>query len=201
MNFFSNIGEKRGWYLLGLIVLIPFFVIFSEQIMSFISLFHYIPFAKLMIVLDYVTEWFILLGILSVVVYFTEKKQLSKFLLSFVVALGFVFLLKYFFGVVRPESPFLTLSGFSFPSAHAASAFVAYVYLAKLFPKTKGLWLGLAILIAFSRVYLFVHYPVDILVGVVIGLSASWGIEKLGSKNIQNLYPNRLLLFLKGNDK
>ena len=73
---------------------------------------------------------------------------------------------------------------FSFPSGHTAASFasVMALYLAG----EKKLWissLGLAVLIAFSRLYLYVHYPTDVLGGVVIGVMAGalgyWLVKKV----------------------
>ena len=58
---------------------------------------------------------------------------------------------------------------FSFPSGHTAASFAAAAAL--LFSKCRG-WipaLVLAILIALSRLYLYVHYPTDVLAGVAVG--------------------------------
>lgn len=59
---------------------------------------------------------------------------------------------------------------YSFPSGHTCAAFAsAFIYLWRL-PKPWGtLGIGLAALIAFSRLYVGVHYPSDVLVGLVIG--------------------------------
>lgn len=62
---------------------------------------------------------------------------------------------------------------FSFPSGHTAASFAAVAAL--YFAGKKKLWkvsLVLAVLIAFSRMYLYVHYPTDILGGVLVGLGA-----------------------------
>lgn len=62
---------------------------------------------------------------------------------------------------------------FSFPSGHTAASFAAVAAL--YFAGEKKLWkvsLVLAVLIAFSRMYLYVHYPTDILGGVLVGLGA-----------------------------
>lgn len=65
------------------------------------------------------------------------------------------------------------LASYSFPSGHTASSFAAAGILAKYFKKYAALIFGLAGLIAFSRLYLFVHYPGDILAGIVLGLICS----------------------------
>lgn len=60
---------------------------------------------------------------------------------------------------------------FSFPSGHTAASFAAVSAL--YFSGEKKLWkpaLFLAVLIAFSRMYLYVHYPTDILGGMFIGI-------------------------------
>lgn len=60
---------------------------------------------------------------------------------------------------------------FSFPSGHAATAFaVAYVMVRKI-PFRYGIsCITLAILMAFSRVYVGVHYPSDVIFGAIVGI-------------------------------
>ena len=67
----------------------------------------------------------------------------------------------------------------SFPSGHTAAAFAAVFAL-----KTSGspLWrpaLALALVTAFSRLYLYVHWPTDILGGVLLGLAVGWAGARL----------------------
>lgn len=62
---------------------------------------------------------------------------------------------------------------YSFPSGHTASSFAAAGVLAKYFKKYTLELYCLASLIAFSRLYLYVHYPTDILAGIILGLLCS----------------------------
>jgi membrane-associated phospholipid phosphatase len=58
----------------------------------------------------------------------------------------------------------------SFPSGHAMSAFAVAGAIALLAPRLRTPVLALAAVIAFSRVYLGVHFWIDVLVGSALGL-------------------------------
>jgi undecaprenyl-diphosphatase len=57
----------------------------------------------------------------------------------------------------------------SFPSGHAGNAFAAATVLARALPAWQAAWWILAALIAYSRVYVGVHYPADVIGGALIG--------------------------------
>ncbi|MBE6679797.1 MAG: phosphatase PAP2 family protein [Ruminococcaceae bacterium] len=65
-------------------------------------------------------------------------------------------------------------SDFSFPSGHTAASFAFATVILLTAPKKYSIpTLVMAFLIAFSRIYLGVHYPTDILGGIVIGALCS----------------------------
>jgi undecaprenyl-diphosphatase len=59
---------------------------------------------------------------------------------------------------------------YSFPSGHATSSFAVAAVLARYLKKYAVAFWSLAALIAFSRLYLFMHYPTDIIAGILLGL-------------------------------
>lgn len=77
--------------------------------------------------------------------------------------------------IVKPMS-------YSFPSGHTTSSFAAAGVLSKYLKKYAFEFFILASLIAFSRMYLFVHYPTDVLGGIFLGLVCSRIIIFLFSK-------------------
>lgn len=60
----------------------------------------------------------------------------------------------------------------SFPSGHAASAFAFAVAASREMPRAAAVLLPLAATVSYSRVYVGVHYPSDVLLGAALGASA-----------------------------
>ena len=83
--------------------------------------------------------------------------------------------------LIRPESDY------SFPSGHATSSFAAAVIYYRYLPKPFGMAACvLAALIALSRLYVGVHYPTDVICGVLIGIGAACLIIQLKERYIRD---------------
>ena len=109
-------------------------------------------------------------------------------------------ILKDFFSLQRPAG-ILELNQFyqlgeiftsrSFPSGHSATAFSLFGTLMYSQNNNKMLFIGLALLIAFSRIAIGMHWPMDILSGAIIGITTTYLLSR---KLKDNVVENRLQL-------
>jgi undecaprenyl-diphosphatase len=78
--------------------------------------------------------------------------------------------------ILEPEPLLRSDIGASFPSGHAATSFAGAVLLAYLLRRAVPALLALAALVAFSRVYVGVHYPLDVIAGAALGTAVALAV-------------------------
>jgi undecaprenyl-diphosphatase len=89
-----------------------------------------------------------------------------------------------FYGFV----PLIPEAGWSFPSGHVAW-FFALSLTVWYVNRTWGWWFfGLSAVMGVARVYVGVHWPLDIIGGVVVGLASAWFVHWLLKENRERLY-------------
>lgn len=123
--------------------------------------------------------------LLGVILYFVDLRRLAIELLLGILSLWLVVeLIK---ALVERTRPFLILEGAriigwrergkSFPSGHTAQAFFMTTLIAQHFQVIALLGMllyGIALMVAFTRMYVGAHYPRDVIAGAILG--SVWGI-------------------------
>ena len=73
-------------------------------------------------------------------------------------------------------------SDYSFPSGHTYSSFTAAFLLLRYNKRWGIAALALAVLIAFSRMYLYAHFPTDVLGGIVLAVAVSTAVTAIDKR-------------------
>jgi undecaprenyl-diphosphatase len=151
-------------------------------------------------ILDQILPWLTYLGSHFAVILFIilsciitqQKKVFRHLVLLYAVQSAVIYSLKFLAKRERPLFFLEMASKFSkgpgeildpsFPSAHAVFAFMMATLLSAWFPRYRIIFFIVAGLIGWSRIYLSLHYPTDVIAGALLG----YGITTLFLK-ISNL--------------
>ena len=143
---------------------------------------------RMMIFITSLGDWGII-WIVATLVLLIPKKTRKVGLMSAAALLGSLIINNHIIkNLVQRPRPFVTFtdiqiliptpSEFSFPSGHTASSFAAAAVFYRFLPKQLGIpAVVLAGLIGFSRLYVGVHYPTDVLAGMLMGVLLSYMAE------------------------
>ncbi|MES1225284.1 MAG: phosphatase PAP2 family protein [Bacteroidota bacterium] len=149
---------------------------------------------------------FLLPAYLVIILFDLYIKDKKLFLYIFFIGIGttgLLFLLKFLFKRLRPSDPLLhAVNGFSFPSGHSFSGFTFFgilIYIIWNDTKLKRInkWLtsillfGIAATIAFSRIYLHVHFASDVIAGFCLSVicltSAYWLLKTITNRQLAEI--------------
>ncbi len=151
-----------------------------------------------------IIAWVVICGLLFVFGGVKGKKVAVLGLLALFVSNAIVYLLKF---IIAEPRPFLTLpnvdllvyenGSYSFPSGHTASSFAAAVVIGLKYKfnfrgKSYGLiypLLAFAGVIGFSRIYIGVHYPLDVAFGALIGILSALIVLKMEDNALADKLP------------
>lgn len=159
---------------------------------------------------NYFLDWFMpfmtdlknftyVLPVLSVWVLYKEKKAGVVFLIFIGLTLAITDqfssrLLKEWLGRVRPchvlEGVRMLTdcnTSYSFPSSHAVNIFAAAFFLSQPVKKLSLLFFGIAVIVGYSRIYIGIHYPFDVIGGAGIGLLIAWPMRRLKDQVVARL--------------
>jgi undecaprenyl-diphosphatase len=163
MQFLFSL-DRALFHLINVTLANPFFDVFFPTITDL----HKTDVFRLVFVPFLLVLWFYLYRLRGVII----------FLFLFVsmgMADWFGALLKHRWSRARPFVDILDTiqrsdaGGYSFPSNHAINMFCMAFFLSSFFPRFRFLFFMIAVLVAFSRIYNGVHYPSDVLAGMMIG--------------------------------
>ncbi len=151
-----------------------------------------------------IIAWVVICGLLFAFGGVKGKKVAVLGLVALFVSNAIVYLLKF---IIAEPRPFLTLpnvdllvyenGSYSFPSGHTASSFAAAVVIGLKYKfnfrgKSYGLiypLLAFAGVVGFSRIYVGVHYPLDVAFGALIGILSALIVLKLENTALADKLP------------
>jgi undecaprenyl-diphosphatase len=146
---------------------------------------------KIMTAITHMGDYGILWIGLCIILMAVPKTRKSGFALATAMIAGLVICNLLMKNIIARPRPFVAYDfpiiinppmGYSFPSGHSSNSFIAATVIAMGNKKLALPAYIIAILIAFSRVYLCVHYPSDIIAGAVIGMGIGCATVRLFDK-------------------
>jgi undecaprenyl-diphosphatase len=188
-------GKITVWVLIALIIILSFFL--DNKLIKAISLLRMGILDSFFLGITFASSEIIIFFVLTAFFLWSENKREWIFPLwaclgisaavSLILKATVQRLRPFQLGIIQlipklQEASFNTWN-FSFPSFQSMLVFSAIPILSRQFPRLKNIWIVLAVVSSFSRLYFGVHFVSDVLVGAVIGYAIGAGIVKLEKEN------------------
>lgn len=162
------------------------------NILYFIDKLHNPVLDKIMIFLTNLGDAGIVWIMIAILLLFFKKTRKCGILMGIAMLCGVILgngIIKHLVARQRPcwidtSIPLLipNPTDYSFPSGHTLASFEAAIMIFLHNKKWGSVAILGALLIAFSRMYLFVHFPTDILGGMILGTAISITVYKIAQK-------------------
>lgn len=130
--------------------------------------------------------WFLFFVLLILTTFYLYEKNKKEEIIPLWIAVNMTILvtyyLKFLFERARPIGLIENYFGFvdfSFPSTHVAVAFCVLAIVDYGFKTVKWSWLIVAVLVAVSRMYFYLHYFSDIAFGALLGYALGFALMQL----------------------
>jgi undecaprenyl-diphosphatase len=179
----------------AVIGLLPWVFLEDGQIRILLKAFRIQPLFDLMHILTWIGKNWVLMGAAAVLLGIGHWRRQQKLrragalgLIAVAVSVAVVQAVKSLAGRPRPKlvdegilnwGPSFENGHDSFPSGHAISSFALAAVLSSFYPSGRWIWYSLAVLVAFTRVYIDVHFVSDVFVGAILGLLIGIWASKL----------------------
>ena len=164
---------------------------FDFSVLNFIQAYMKSPVLdKIMLFFTHMGDFGFVWIAMSVILILIKKYRKDGFVVGLALLIGYIvcnIILKNAFARVRPynfnDTVTLLINApedFSFPSGHTCSSFAAAASM--IFVSKKRLALpaaAAALIISFSRLYLYVHYPSDVITGAAVGILSAAAAYKI----------------------
>jgi len=170
----------------GLVFLL-FSFLFDKIIVDFMQVIQIPLFNYFFTWVSYVISLILVLLVMTSLFMWEENKKDWIIPLWFSCLMAFIitYAIKFIVARERPEEIIYLfgLQDYSFPSAHAAVSFAAIPILDEEYPQLKWFWIAFASVVAFSRLYLNLHFVSDVVAGIIIGYAIGRTIVYLKIKH------------------